>query len=230
MKRQKGKTLPKKPVPLPIPKTKIFALGQQFENDLDKSLFYFTYLTGARASEVIQVETNDFEKVFDQGKEQWKVNVHTLKRRDLTSGFPFRNLPLKGSTDIELKMLELILRHKITFEKHGIQKMFEFNRKTLWKKFSAIKFPATLVHFEPLELEEGAEQHLYPHFLRHCRATDLVQDYGFGPFDLQYFMGWSSLDVAAVYVSLDWRHASRLLLGLQQQIGSNPVESVSPTG
>ena len=214
----KARRIPAKKVPLPIPKLEVYELGQQLEADEDRSLLYFTYLTGARVSEVLAVTTADFETATDGVAEQIRVRLNTCKRRDLTHGMPYRNLPLKSNSEIEQKMLALILKHKRVVEHFGFKKLYDMHRTTAWSKLGALKFVTHAVEFNPLRVTDDVEFHLFPHFLRHCRATDLVAEYGFGPFELQYFMGWSSAEPAKVYVNLDWRNSSRLLLGLNSRL------------
>jgi integrase len=215
--------LPKKPIPLPIPKTDIYALVENQDDEI-KSLVYCLYLTGARASELIQIETKDFDEQTDtSGNQQITVKVNTRKKK---RGFPYRIIPLRSTSQVELKMLHHLLKHKTTYERLGYNRLFPYRRETIWRKLSSLTFTTSWLVFTPkLAVKENQTQHLYPHFLRHCRATHLVTDYAFNPYVLKDLMGWSSTKPANVYVNLDWRDASRLLLSLKPaaKLDSTPI-------
>lgn len=206
-----------KPIPMPITRTELMALAAS-ENDFTKSLIYCLYLTGARVSELNQIKTTNIEYArAPDGQEQVKVKLNTLKKRG--RGLPIRDIPIKSANNLEMDMLKQILKHKHTYEKHGTELMYGLSRQYLWRKLKPIKFLTTLIMPKPFRAVDNKEWHLFPHFLRHCRATHLVTEYGFNAFQLQQYMGWSSVIPAAVYVNLDWRDSSRLLLGLNT-IGS----------
>lgn len=212
-----------KPIPMPITKQQLYDLSDQLD-DHTKSLFYALYLTGGRISEALELKTIDFNT---DNPQQVTVKLNTRKKK---RGFPFRYLPLKSNSPTELNMLHHLLRHKATYERLNRVKLYDLHRGSAWRKLAKIKFTTDAIQLNPsLKLLNNYEQHLYPHYLRHCRATHLVTDFGFNPFQLQQYLGWSSVLPAMVYVHLDWRSASNLLLGIQQTHGLGEGQANTPS-
>lgn len=209
---------PVKPVPMPITREEIYELADN-QTDETKSLIFGLYLTGARVSELLEVGTNDFTDQIDESfNRQITVKIKTEKKR---RGFPIRNLALRSNNQIEVNMLNHVLNHKYTFEKLGKKKLYEFSRVSAWRKLNKISFKTQTLVFDPKpSILDDQEQKLYPHYLRHCRATHLVMHYNFNPFALKEYMGWSSIAPAVVYVNLDWRTASNLLLSSREVPGA----------
>jgi hypothetical protein len=104
------------------------------------------------------------------------------------------------------------------FEDAGSRPVFPFTRQTAWhvahEAFDGFRYP-----IEPYRITEDGEvvkdvkRHTRPfgtHALRHLRATELVEVYGFDGVDLSMFGGWTlqhtiGLGSLARYTHLEWR-------------------------
>lgn len=54
---------------------------------------------------------------------------------------------------------------------------------------------------------------MFPHFIRHVRLTQIVRDYpNISPIALQYIAGWTSLDMAQVYIHSNWQDITKYML------------------
>ena len=84
---------------------------------------------------------------------------------------------------------------------------FQFVFKTRWlinKYFKKVRFKVLMLDEEKKQWVEG-EWHLFPHYLRHCRASHLVAHFNFREYELMKFMGWVDSDSAKFYIKLDYR-------------------------
>lgn len=72
----------KKPVPEAMPIGELAMLGRRYLDPMDRALFYFLYLTGARISEALSVKVRDIDQAVskDHGK-FLKVKLLTRKNR-----------------------------------------------------------------------------------------------------------------------------------------------------
>jgi integrase len=211
LRKGKGEpTNPVKPIPMPISVEEIYALAAN-ETDLTKSLIFGLYLTGARISELLGLRSKDFSDYGDTAvNRQITVTLKTEKKR---KGIPLRTLAIRSNHPTELAMLNHLLAHKATFDQLGKEKLYEIGRTVAWRNLQKLSFTTDLITFEPkISILEDQPQHLYPHFLRHCRATHLVTTYNINPFELQRYMGWTTLAPAIIYVNLDWRNTANLLM------------------
>lgn len=199
----------KKPIPQPLNKKLILNLPNDFGlNDLDTSLLYFLYLTGARVSESLNSSPTDLQvQTLEDGSEALTVQLLTLKNRRLKqAGHPYRTIPIPLTQTIEKQMAEVILKHADFYNQRGIKRLYPLHRATVWKHTTKIvlNIKAAVLHPKP-QIIDLTDFHTNPHYYRHCRLTDLVADYNYDAFRLMKFAGWSNLKPALVYVSLNWR-------------------------
>jgi len=203
----------KKPVPMPISSTQI--LQKIKYNDAlephQKTALYLTYLTGARATEAISIKASDFQTQDNQ----IIVLVKTQKKR---RGEPYRYLPLRSSNHAEQEMLVNITRHTNTLiaAEQDNTALIPYCRSTLWNWARRVDITTKAINQRARKIIDDYPFKMYPHYLRHCRASHLVNNYGFDAFALQQYMGWSDIEMAKIYVSLDWKRGSKLLMELSQ--------------
>lgn len=205
-----------KPIPLPITKKQILGLPKQFNlEDLDTSFIYFSYLMGSRVTETLNTTPNDLEvKTLEDGTEALIVRVLTLKNRKMKRlGIPYRYIPTPLAQPIEKQMADVIIKHADFYQQRGINKLYPFHRATAWRHSTKITIETQAVQLTPTPKNITIPDfHCNPHYWRHCRLTDLVVDYNYDSFKLKKFAGWSSLQPAEIYVTLNWKE---LLAGMR---------------
>ena len=103
---------------------------------------------------------------------------------------------------------------------HGSDKVFPFTRQKAWEyaheAFKGLSYPIEKYNlYQPEDPKpKPIRAHLKPfrtHALRHLRATELIETFGFTGFDLSVYGGWTLRSMVGVgsalsrYAHLDWR-------------------------
>jgi len=199
-----------KPIPEPITQQEVWRLGETLQDEQDRALLYFLYLSGARITEVLQVRCRELEKrktKLPNGKLVWtiKLNLITLKRR--SGEFPRRTIYV-NPMGLDQMMLAVIVNLRKT-RNRGDDCLFDYgdvkSHKARWKAYHRLKKVRYAIRGVAIDgkLVELPEFGIYPHFLRHCRATHLAQDYGFNDRELMRYFGWVKSETAMIYTNLN---------------------------
>jgi len=178
----------------------LFLLNSRY-NTILPFLATFTYLTGGRISEVLYTRAKDI--TYDEVNKAFVVNLKTLKNRVIGQ----RQIPIArvGKDKWFYDMFEKYY-YEYVIELDPDDKVFPFRSRFMANiYFKKIYIQNVLVL--DMENKEWHERtiRLFPHYLRHCRASHLVSHFGFREFELMRFMGWSSSKPASFYVKLDYR-------------------------
>ena len=175
----------------------ILKKGLEITNKELRALYFFLYQTGARISEALKVRYNDISIKSIERKRYVEVRLFTLKNRKQK----IRTIAIPLYIPMELQMYQFF----DTIYQHRIDLIFKEvgSRNNVWDKLSKIVFN----NIEVLDIKTGKVEQkdirLHPHLLRHFRLTHLIQLYNYTPFELQQFAGWSSIQPASIYVSLN---------------------------
>jgi len=189
------------------------------------------YLFCARASEIIGA-TNRYDLKHNQtvarGPTGKDVKLETFELGDIKTEaaiFTVRTAKRDG------KIRKIALPLDKTYEpwteplynyyrKHGNDKVFPFTRQKAWdyaqETFSGLNYPIDKYNkYDPESPKpEPVRAHMKPfgtHALRHLRATELIETFGFTGFDLSVYGGWTLRSMVGVgsamsrYAHLDWR-------------------------
>lgn len=194
-------------------------------DEIQKAL-KFQYLVCGRAKEVVAYSTpNDKSgrnkpsgpmgcdvRLENFGEfEVALFNVYTQKRADQKRIIA---LPLTYEP-----WAEQLYKH---FQNFGDGPVFNFSRQKLWasskpyfsnmeyqiEKYKIVYHEQDEQTGEDLKLVKIVEPHSKPftlHALRHLRATELVEYYGFSAFDLSIYGGWVIPQAFGRYVNLNWQ-------------------------
>jgi len=193
---------PIKPVPFPIGISEIKRIGNKFEGPRRRSfkaLFYGLFLTGCRISELLSHTPGNYQiEDLEDGRRVLLCTTKTLKNKRI----PFRRIPIP-LYGLESEMSEYFL--EFIMDKDEKEPLWRMSRKLVGYHFRKINIPTQGYIWNPKGIVELPNFKLHPHYLRHCRLTDLVVRHRYEPNRLMQFAGWTDLRQMRVYVELDWR-------------------------
>jgi len=185
-----------------------------------------TYLFAGRISEVVgratkgdtmttargPIGTDALSQIYELGtiQEQAVVfRVKTAKRRGRE-----RRIALPTNSNFEPWAKSLYNY----FEERGDAIVFPYTRQKIWeyakRVFEGLRYPIeTYMIWKDGQLQKKVDEHFRPfrlHALRHLRATELVEYYGFNAFELATYCGWTYRTVTGMgsvdrYLSLSWQ-------------------------
>lgn len=193
----------KKPIPFPISAEEIYELGKRLPTDEQRALFYTTYLTGGRISEVLQIQKRDVwrEKVQYNNMEYDAVIFEMVTNKIRTFN-PRRLIPVP-CVGVDGDMAEVVWQYRNT-KTRDEEKLFHFSRTRAWNIFAKLTTDTRAINPDRTYSELLGFK-IHPHYLRHCRATHLVVKYRVNnPYDLMKRFGWSDVRRAMTYLQLDW--------------------------
>ena len=189
------------------------------------------YLFCARASEIVgAINTYDMShnQTLARGPSGNDVKLETFELGDIKTKaaiFTVRTAKRDG----KIRKIALPLNEAYEpwteqlynyFLEHGEDKVFPFTRQKAWeyaqKTFSGLAYPIEKYNqYEPENPKpKNVKAHMKPfrtHALRHLRATELIETFGFTGFDLSVYGGWTLRSMVGVgsamsrYAHLDWR-------------------------
>ncbi|MDG6222311.1 MAG: hypothetical protein QCH99_03515 [Candidatus Bathyarchaeota archaeon] len=189
------------------------------------------YLFCARASEIVGT-TNSYDVSHNQtlargptGKDVKIENFEVGDIKTQAAVFTVRTAKRDG------KIRKIALPLEKEFEpwteplymyylEHEGGKVFPFTRQKAWnyaqETFDGLRYP--IEKYSTYDSEENkptpVKSHMKPfrtHALRHLRATELIENFGFTGFDLSVYGGWTLRSMVGVgsamsrYAHLDWR-------------------------
>jgi integrase len=193
----------KKPIPFAVSVEELYSLGQRLPKNKHRILFYCSYLTGARISEVLQLEKRDL-----QLETQENAIIFTIQTSKSKSTFPIRMLPilLEG---IEGEMAKQVWAYREALESDE-DKLFTCTRITAFKVFTRLGIDIRAVNLNAAEPKdrymELLDFRVHPHYLRHCRAIHLVVNHHINnPYELMKWFGWTDTKRPMTYLQLDWK-------------------------
>lgn len=201
----------KKPKPEPVSMDEIYALGMT--SDLQTRLIFFMlYLTGGRISEVMQIRRRDITEETIEGVPVVMVKLITRKNRKE----PQREIPIvKNSSHSDGKMLDEVLRalEAATYSPDSF--LFVLSKKTYERMIKRLTANLDAFEWNDFGIRERVSFQDFPlfcHYLRHCRATDLVKVYGYTVLELTKYMGWSDPRMSSTYIHLNMKDAVRKMV------------------
>lgn len=195
----RGRARPiKKPKPAVIKEDEIYQLGEQLKTEHDRMLFYLTYLTAARISEILETTKRDY--TIDTDTQTLLVELNTAKN----SKDPFREVPIPMTSPVIPRIINYI-----DSINNPQQKLFDISGTNAWNRFHKV-IVTVKARFQRIRIKKY-EHDINPHYLRHCRLTHLEQNYGFTAIQLMHFAGWSSPAVASTYIRHDWKSLRKMM-------------------
>lgn len=182
-----------------------------------------SYLLCARISEIIS-RTCPSDRTTSRGPRGTDVKIQTWKRRKVAV-FRVKTAKRKGL----VRLVALPLGESFEplakplydyFREKGQAYVFPFTRQKVWRLakplFSGLRYPIEKYVVFPKngKLRKVVTRHTKPfnlHALRHLRASELVEVYGFNGIDLSTYGGWTLQRGAGLpsvmqrYLTLSWQ-------------------------
>jgi integrase len=199
-----------KPVPEALGVEDIIRIGDSYQESQAKALFYFLYLTGCRITEALNVRAKDVTlETLPEVGDILRVHLLTLKNKL----HKVRDIPVVIS-DKEKPMVDYVVWYLGQRQGEIYDpdiKVFTFSRQNAWNKLASKQITMRATHGK--ELIEDYTFKIRPHYLRHCRATHLVNYFGFDDTKLVRYFGWTNSKPAQTYVKLNWMDLARAMKG-----------------
>jgi integrase len=197
------------------------------------------YLFCARASEIVGL-TNSYDvehaQTVARGPTGLDVKLETFELADTKTEaavFTVRTAKRDG----KIRKIALPLERKYEpwteqlydyYQEQGSDKVFPFTRQKAWdyaqEAFAGLSYPIEKYTGYNSDDIKAVKAHMKPfrtHALRHLRATELIETFGFTGFDLSVYGGWTLRSMVGVgsalsrYAHLDWRRYFPKLLKAQ---------------
>ena len=153
------------------------------EDPMVRCLLVFGYLTGGRVTELLAMRKRDFRKEVVGGKEFLIVRMIVLKKRTRR----YRNVPINLERD--RPMLNTVWKYCKNLKPKD--RLIPRSRQWAWLKMRDLG--------------------IFPHYLRHMRATKLATKYDFEDRELVKFFDWADARMAGVYTHLKWTDVAKKL-------------------
>lgn len=193
----------KKPIPFPLETIKdIELIGKNYELENTKFLFYWLYLTGQRITEALKLKRKDVWFSTQEGKDFIVVSSITEKNKIQ----PRRVIPIPLFGE-EKNMAEFVWQ-KIE-NLHATSPLFfaknkEMTRTNAWNYLAKQQIEVPAIDPKTREII-SYKMKIFPHYLRHCRASHVAMFYNYDIYRLMQFFGWSTPKTATVYATLNWK-------------------------
>ena len=182
------------------------ALGATQNSTRNAALIALTYLTAARATEILNLKISNISHEIKAGRECIIITIPNKKHRNKK----FKSIPIALDYESDAELLKMARPYMEQMQDRGIS-----DRAQL------------LLNLPPDELSEDEEEYLNselrlfnmtygafyynirkftglnPHYLRHLRLTELATSNQMKPFSLQRIAGWTDLKPAQRYLELN---------------------------
>lgn len=193
-----------KPVFDTIDIERLYELGEIIKDKRIRALYFIMYLSGARVSEALNLRARDI-RLTDSG--EFVITILTLKNRE----HPKRSNPVLYNANpkheyyhhYEKKMVDFVIGYISGFNPDD--KLFNMTRQSVFNKFTHSLFTHTAATHGKTIIDD-IEKRINPHYLRHCRLTHLVQEYGYTEIPLMIFAGWSNTDMCRTYIHIGFKN------------------------
>jgi len=191
----KEHTHPKRPSYYAMSPDAILKLGNDIEDPLGRAMIFLVYVTGARVGEVADFAPMRLQTMPDR----YLIRLKTLKQR---TGDASRRIPIPRGDYArcnENEMMEDVLKYIEDSPSHGRPFRKWGNMSEYIARSSRLKVEARKRTIGGDYTDVTIDKRLHPHYLRHARATHLVDFYGFNDMQLCSFFGWKNPEMAITY-------------------------------
>ena len=198
-----------KPVPYPLPNiSDVVELAERYVKPEARFLCCFLYLTGQRVSEFLETRRNDITMQSDQNHDVLVVNTLTEKNRE----YPRRTLPIVRA-GVEKPMVDYVIDYLHGMD--GKERICDLSRTNCWNVLASQGIEVDCINQDKSRGKILLQ--VYPHFLRHCRASHLAMYHGFDIYKLMEFFGWRSPLTPSIYAKMNWKSLAAPMIKSSQE-------------
>lgn len=175
--------------------------GDDFIAFRDRALLELLYSSGLRLAEVVSVNLND-------------IDLREAMIRVTGKGNKTRSVPV-GSAAI--KAIHEWLEHRNLFARPEELALF------ITQRGSRISHRAVQMRLQQLSLEQGMDNPVHPHMLRHSFASHMLESSG----DLrlvQEMLGHANIATTQIYTHLDFQHLAKVYDQAHPRAGRKSVK------
>ena len=192
--------------------SKIWDLYSDMPDGKDRMLFITLYCLGGRVSEIINLRKMDFiYGVDDNYGEYIQATLLTEKKKSMLN----TTRELRLFFEQEKTYCEDIWNFIGVFGEDNF--IFpQTSRRQAWRKIKKIDFgPIRVIKLINKKREIIIREKFpgFPHFLRHCRLTHLLNDFHFSMPALVAYAGWQNYEMAKTYVHTTTKEQGRGFFG-----------------
>lgn len=193
-----------KPVPYPIQTIReVTALAERYSNPESRFLCSFLYLSGQRISEFLATRRSDISFQDHNGEKFLVINSLTEKNRE----YARRVIPIFIGGD-ELPMVNYVIEYLKGMPDD--QLLCSKTRTNCWNLLSVQAAVIDVINQDKTMSKKAIQ--IYPHFLRHCRASHLVMYHGYDIYKLMEFFGWRSPLTPSIYAKMNWKSLANSMI------------------
>lgn len=186
----------KKPVPEAISMEEILPLAHRYTDHEDHVLVQFLYMTGCRITEALNTRVRDISW-GNHAKLGEVLNIKLITLKNRKNKIRIIPVPMRAPTKT---MVSKLIEWTDILGPDAL--IFSVSRNTAWNHLSKETITTRAIHGK--EIIDKYTFKNRPHYMRHCRLTHLVQNYGFDALRLMRYAGWTDTKPAQVYLQLNW--------------------------
>jgi len=170
------------------------------------ALIALTYLTAARATEILSLKINNIEKKLEGERDCVVFTIPNLKHKTK----PFKSIPIALDYESDAELLNLANPYIKEMEERGISDRTQMllnlsptERTEEQENFLNSELRLFKMSYSAFYYNIRKYTGLNPHYLRHLRLTELATSSQMKPFSLQRIAGWTDLQPAQHYLELN---------------------------
>ena len=192
-----------KPIPNAMDWPTTLATWRAYSNPDARFAFAALYCSGQRLNEFTPTRRADIRQEWVEGRPYLMVQSKTEKKK---TGVRFRQISIPfNRRDNELVNYLWTRAQAIT---NPDTRLWNLTPRTIQNYLAKVTVTVQAANvatesFQTLKLP------IHPHYLRHCRATHLAMDYGYGFKALMTYFGWTDPAMADWYVNPDSQATAR---------------------
>lgn len=186
----------KRPMYYANPPEVILKAGMEIKDELAQALYFFLYLAGSRIN-----EATDFSQNRVSYQDHVRIEMKTLKTKNPAKRYRRVIIPIDINKCHEREMWDIVKGFLTSFDTFDNPFKKWNNMSVYIARNIELECEAKVLCSDGVWRDQKVTKPLHPHYLRHCRASHLVEYYEFTTTELCQFFGWTDSDMAVKYTS-----------------------------